>query len=165
MSGGIQNKLAKKQAGLKRKLMDYKIRLSGNCSQIIRIYTEENKYGDETLTTINHCMILAIIDYPGELPLYRLRTSADDSEIDEPTGIFLYDIIPIEVYTQWKDKVEIGDLLVRKIKDETDSCLVNVLRISNILGSFKTDLIWKKCLTAPYNMTISQEVQDIIDAY
>ena len=160
----IQGKLSNKQSPLKRKLMDYKIRLSGNCSQVIRLHVTEDKYEDEEVSVISHCLILAIIDYPGEIPLYRLRGTAQN-EIDDNTGVFFYDVIPIEIYTQWKDKVEPGDILVRKILDENDNYLLNVLRVSNVLGSFKNNLVWKKCYASPHNMTLTQEIQDIIDTY
>lgn len=160
----IQDKLSLNQSPLKRKLMDYKIRLTGNYSPIIRLQVTENKYEDEEITVISHNRIIAIIDYPGEIPLYRLRGSAQNA-IDDNTGVFFYDILPIEIYTQWEDTIEVGDIIVRKIIDENEETLVNVLRISNVLGSFKRDLIWKKSYAAPHNVTLTTEIQDIIDSY
>ena len=162
----IQDALSRKLSPIKRKLFDYKIRLSGNRSKIIRLKTTENKYGDEDITIVSDCQIIAIRNYPSEIRLYRLRTEVQ-IPISESTGIYFYDILPIEVFTQWKDNVEVGDILVRKIRDEnycTDP-LLNIIRITEVLGAFTDELAWKKSQASPHTMKMTTQLQLLIDNY
>lgn len=160
----IQDQISNKTSKLKRHLFDYKVRLSGNCTGAIRLKIDENRYGDETITVICHNRINAIINYPTEIPFYRIRGEVQQV-ISEPTGTYLYDILPIELFTQFKDDVEKGDLIIRKIKDEHDECILHVLRITEILGAFKTNIVWKKSQCAPYNMILTSEIINIINKY
>lgn len=162
--GTIQDRISKKTSKLKRYMFDYKIRLSGNCTEAIRLKVDENRYGDETITIVCHNRINAIINYPTEIPFYRIRGEIQQP-ISEPTGTYLYDILPIELFTQFSDNVEEKDIIIRKIKDEHGECILHILRVSEILGAFKTDIVWKKAYCAPHNMTLSAEMIDIINNY
>ncbi len=163
----IQNKLAKIFSPLQRKLFDYQIDLIGSDVKVIRLKITENQYLDEVIEIISDDVIELKLALPTEIPLYRFRNEVED-EIDEKTGLFLYDILPIEGFSKFPDNIEKFDIFVKKIKDEnnlTDPMLM-ILRVSNVVGSLNVDeLVWKKFYCAPYNLTISTELQTIIDSY
>ena len=164
---GIQNKLAEVFAPLQRKLFDYQIDLIGSDVKVIRLKIVENDYEDETITVISNDTITLKLDLPTEIPLYWLRGTAQDA-LDEKTGLYLYDILPIEGYSSFEDNVERFDVFIKKIKDNNSSTdpMLMILRVTEPVGSFNVDeLVWKKFYCAPYNMTISTEIQTIIDAY
>jgi len=165
---GIQNKLSEVFAPLQRKLFDYEIDIIGSDVKVIRLKIVENQYEDETtITVISNDTITLKLALPDEIPLYRLRGDSLDA-IDDTTGLFLYDILPIEGYSSFVDNVERFDIFVKKIKDENSSTddMLMILRVTEPVGSFNVDrLVWKKFYCAPYNMTIPTEMQTIIDAY
>ncbi len=163
----IQDKLSKIHSGLMRKLFDYQLGLVSSDVKVIRLKITENQYLDETIEVISDDTITLKLALPTEIPLYRLRGEEQDA-IDDKTGIFLYDILPIEGYSKFTDNVEKFDIFIKKLKDEnvdTDPLLM-ILRVSETVGSFNVNqLVWKKFYCAPYNMTISTEIQTIIDTY
>ena len=161
---GIQDKLDTGLSALKRKLTDYKIDISGREFQVLHIATTRDKYEDETVTMISNKTVTAIIKYPSDIPLYRYR-SGSSTITHASDGVYLYDILPINLFTKWADKVEKFDLLVQKITDDQDIIVPIVLRISEVLGSFNTELVWKYAQAAPYNQTLSSTVQTAIDTY
>ena len=160
----IQEKLANAFGGLKRKLFDHQIHLTGLEHTLVRLKVEVNKYRDEEITVLSHDLITVQIAIPGDIPLFRLRGASQDA-IDTKTGIFLYDVIPMEAYAKFEDNIEKGDLLIRVVFDEkieTDP-LVQVFRVSEVVGSMDTQLIHRKFLCAPYNMTLPDEAVSIIE--
>ena len=159
----IQEKIEKYTSSTRRKLFDNQIRLSGIPFNGIHFYTEENKYGDTTVEVINHKSLEARIVYPGEIPLSRFRLGSSAEEVDG-TGVFFFDILPIEIYTKWTDNVEKEDILFHIIKDEQNNNIPILLKVSEIVGSIQTTLYWKKSLCAPYNGIVPDEVQAIIDS-
>ncbi len=166
---GIQDYLNNASAKVQRELFDLNIRVTGRELTGIRFYVTEDQYGDEeTPVPLVSSDITAIVNFPpGEVPLYRFRKSPvgdrSDTNVDD-SGIFFYDIIPFEVYTQWKDKIEKGDFILFKVLDEVGGPMPILLRVANALGSFHTELIWRKLLCAPYNGQAPAEVQAYIDA-
>jgi hypothetical protein len=163
---GIQDSLTNASAKVQRRLFDLNIKLTGREVQGLRFYVaEEDKYGDENeIRHISSSPITAIVNFPpGDIPLYRLRGETSGADVDD-SGLFFYDILPIEVYCQWQDKVEKGDFLVFSIQDENNKAMPVLLRFSNALGSFHTHLIWRKFMCAPYNGKAPVEIQNYIDA-
>ena len=166
----IQEKLEKKNISARRKLFDNNIRLIGIEAEVVRLKIVENKYGDETLTRISQDKITVRINYPGELPLDRFRSddiSGLDGSIDdsvESSHTFFFEILPIEVFTQWDDYVEKGDLLLHRVNDERGNGIKILLKMSETLGTFQTELLWKKMYAAPYNGILPDEVTTIINS-
>ena len=163
----IQSKLAKVHSGLMRKLFDYQIGLIGSDVKVIRLKITENQYLDETIEVISDDLIELKLVLPTEIPLYRLRGEAQDV-IDEKSGLFLYDILPIEGYSKFTDNIEKFDILIKKMKDENSSTdpMLMILRVTEPVGSFNVDeLVWKKFYCAPYNLTLTTEMQTIIETY
>lgn len=163
---GIQDKISNSQARLKRKLFDYKVFISGTRHQLIRLKTEQNKYGDETIDIISSDKVILYLDIPGDLPLSRLRSDILDPTQAQPENIFLFDILPVEGYSQFKDNVEKGDIFIKTIYFDNANKYYLVLRVSEVVGAVvNNSLTWKKFQCAPYNMILPYEVQVILDEY
>lgn len=165
----IQGKLEKSNISARRKLFDNNVRLVGIEAELLRFKIVEDRYGDETVQNISQDSIVARISYPGEIPLSRFRMDAvagiPDSipdEVDE-THTFFFEILPIELFVQWSDNVEKGDMLLHRVNDEHDNPIKIMLKVSELLGTFQTELLWRKAYCAPFNGIIPAEVQTIIN--
>lgn len=162
----IQNKLSRSQANLKRKLFDNNVRLMGVESNVIRFHIEEDFYGDETISIISQNNMEIIIIYPGEVPLSRFRydqSNNNDAGVDE-TNVFFFDILPIDAYVKWSDEIEKGDFIFHNLYDEKNNKIKILFRVAEVLGSFTTDITWRKVFLAPYNGIIPQDVRNALDA-
>ncbi len=147
----IQTKIDRKTASLRRKLFDNSIALMGSDVRCVRLKTEKNIYGDvETLTVIDNDSISVVVNIPSDIPISRLRGDAVDSTNDSST-VFFYDILPIDVYSQWKNNIEKDDILIFEIFDEHDETIKIILKISDSVTKFKQSIVWKRSLAAPYN--------------
>lgn len=169
----IQEKLSKAYAPLQRKLFDRQISLTGRVSDVIRLKVVENKYHDEEIQIVSSDRIEMVIDFPAEIPLFRFRNRNLDSvdisqeQIESNTSVYLYDILPIECYAKFEDKIERGDIIIVMYSDENleTQDLVLILRISEVLGSFNANsLVWRRFQCAPYNLTLTDEINAIIDS-
>jgi len=164
----IQDKISTKLAPLQRKLFDNQINLMGSSTKVIRLQVITDKYMDETITVINNDVIEIILKIPSEIPLYRLTRDTTSPVITEKTGLYLYDILPIEGYSRFEDNVEKGDIIIKKIYDENMSTdpLLLILRVSEPLGGISSNsLVWKKFNCSPHNMTLTSDIKQIIQAY
>ncbi len=147
----IQTKLDRKTAALRRKLFDNSISLMGQELKCVRLKTAKNMYGDvETLVVINDDVITAVIKIPSDIPFSRFRGDAVD-EVNDSSTVFFYDILPIDVYSQWADNIEKDDILIFEIFDEKDEPLRIILKVSDSVTKFKQSIVWKRSLAAPYN--------------
>ncbi len=166
---GIQDKISSNQYSWLKKLNDYKIDISGSEAQTIRLKVEEDMYGDPSeISIVSHNRINIVLDIPGDLPIDRLREDVT-MEIGKTQSIFLYDIIPIVGYAKFEDNIEKDDILIRKIftdnLPESEPYYI-ILRVSDILGNVTIRHITRKHFNcAPYNESLPQKVQDIIDSY
>lgn len=158
----LQDKLEFSSASIRRKLFDNNIAILGQTSNVIRIKPDRDKYGDEnTLKIVSKDIIECIIFYPGEVPLSRGRSSLEFDQVDN-SKIYLYDILPISLYTKFADNVEKYDFIIHTVKDEEDNETKMFLQVSEIVGSFKSSLMWKKCQCAPYNGVYTKEIENLI---
>lgn len=129
------------------------IKLKGIEIKGIRIYEDINKYGDTTnLDIISNNTFTGVLDYSNiEIPINRYRLDNTDATIDNES-IYLFDILPLDLFTRWSDELEKGDLLVLLLKDKVANIDIPIVfRISETLGRFQTTLLWKKYQVAPYN--------------
>jgi hypothetical protein len=163
---GIQDKIARSQISARHKLRDYNLSQSGIETQVVRLKTEENMYGDETVEIVDNDIITLALDLPDEVPQTRLRTDVTQ-QIAETQSYFFFDILPIEGYSQLEDNVEKGDIIVYTIHDAKDKPSLHlVLRVSELIGTISNRyLTSRKFQCAPYNMALPQQVQDIIENY
>lgn len=147
----IQTKIDRKTAGLRRKLFDNSIALMGSDVSCVRLKTSKNMYGDvETLTVIDNDTISVVVNIPSDIPISRLRGDAVDNVNDSST-VFFYDILPIDVYSQWADNIEKDDIIIFEVFDERDEPLRIILKVSDAVTKFKQSIVWKRSLAAPYN--------------
>jgi len=167
---GIQQKLDKALTPAKRKLFDNTINVLGLEVDGVRIRVEEDMYSNEDEPTILRTdTISCIINYPPELPLFRSRSDNNELPPDKvvdngsSTGVFFFEILPIEIWTKWSDNVESGDFIIHKIEDEQGNDLKIILKVSEVLGSFRSSLIWKKLHCALYNGKYESMLSNIID--
>ena len=163
----IQDKIAISQILFKRKIRDHSIFVNGIESKVIRLKVTENRYSDETLSVINHETLTLALDIPDDIPLDRLRNSDLEPTFDTQS-VFLFDILPIVGTAKHTDNIEKGDILILKILDEVASHdpLLWTLRVSEILGSINNRyLVNRSFQCAPYNLTLTAEIQEIISIY
>ena len=174
----IQTKIAKASEKLQRKLFDQQIFLMGGDTDVIRIKFSEDKYHDRSVTAINSSVVSVIINIPAEIPLYRLRPSWDETTsptqndvyVDEATGMYLYDLLPIEVYAKFSDNIERRDILVKRYRDDQTTVsgkeLKLIIQITEPLGGFSNSgLVWRKFNAAPVTSTLPSDVQSLINSY
>jgi hypothetical protein len=164
----IQSKLENSSFNIKRKLFDNSIKLHGIEVKGIRVFEDINKYGDTTNIEITKDdEITGYIDLLSvEIPTNRYRLDATDSKIDNQS-IFLFEILPIDFYTKWSDEIEKGDLLVLILKDKVADLDIPILfRVSESLGRFQKNLLFRKYNIAPYNPSVlDQTIRQIILDY
>lgn len=167
---GIQSRISEYQSQLKRRLRDYHVLTAGTDIEVVRIKTEENKYGDQEIEVIDHGKIVVSLDIPDELPIDRFRSDVTIPAA-ETENIYLYDVIPITGAARFEDNIEKGDILIYRVWDEMENSLNNkplvlVLRVSEVLGSISHErLTGRSFYCAPHNVALPQEVQDIILLY
>ena len=159
----IQDSISKASEKVKRKLFDNQIKVTGRCLMAVRYHVTIDMYQDEERTLINRDAIQAIIDYPTEIPIYRFARGSYNND-SQQTGAYLFDILPIDIFTKWQDKIEIGDFIYHCLRDEAGNIIPILLKISEVFGSFEKGLIWKKSWASPFNGSIPESLQNIIES-
>lgn len=158
-----QSKIAQALAKVKRKNFDRMIKLVGRPISVLRFRITTDMYDDETRTLIDKQRLEVNMVFPSEIPLYRFDRNNYNKDVDD-TGVFMFDILPIEIFTKWGDKVEKGDFIVCKLRDEVGNGIELLLQITETVGQFDTySLIWKKSLCAPYSGQLEAEIQTLIN--
>jgi hypothetical protein len=150
MPGGAYNKINDWTAKSIRKLSDYHIFVSGRRTECTRLSRNTDVWGNEELTPISTSSVPVIFIFPpGEMPPIRLRAGNGTQAEVQSTGLFFYDILPIEVYTRWEDRLENGDVIYFWAGDENGNKIPVVFKILDQKGAFSSQLIWRKFLAAP----------------
>jgi hypothetical protein len=133
-----------------RKLNDYHVFTEGRKTECTRLSRNTDVWGNDELTTISVSSVPIIFIFPpGEMPLIRLRAKNGTQAEVQSTGLFFYDILPIECYTRWKDRLENGDVVYFWAGDENGNKMPVVFKILDQKGAFSSQLIWRKFLAAP----------------
>lgn len=159
----IQDQISRATRDVRYTLMDNNIYVKGRSIHVVRFQVTKDMYDDETVTFIKKDKIEVILNYPGEIPLYRFSRNNYDQSVED-TGVFFFDILPIDIFTKWKDKVIKGDYIFHSLKDEEDNPIEILLKISEVVGRFDSErLIWRKGWCSPYNGAIPEELQEAID--
>lgn len=137
-------------AGVTRKLMDYYIFIKGRRVETTRIGVDFDIWGDGDNISLSDDPMNAIIVFPpGELPLLRLREAGGMAEGVGESAVFFYDILPIEAYFQFKDRVEKGDVFYFSIEDESHNKIPIVLKVMDLAGGVTTQVVWRKFMCSP----------------
>jgi hypothetical protein len=162
MPPSIQDLIEDSNILARRLLFDNQIKSLGLLTTATRIkFDVDQRYGDENNPkAIYNDNIEVVISYPGGVPLTRNRSDDTNTEVNG-TAVFLYDVLPIKIYSKFEDKIEKGDYLLHRFKDEIGNYTTLVLQIVEILGSFRKNLLWKENNAAPAN-TIPPEVDQVI---
>jgi len=149
----------------RRRLFDNNVRLTGQEIRCIRLKIETNKYGDDNdFTVISRGDIIVRFVFPDEIPLNRFRADATKDNIDSET-VFMWDLLPITCYAQFKDNLEKGDFLIFKIRDDQDKSVIIVLQVTENIGKFTKIMGWKKNYCAPFHGQFNDEMIALIEAY
>jgi len=133
-----------------RKLSDYNILVAGRHTECTRLARKKDVWGNEDIETISVSQIQAIFVFPpGEMPLVRLRAGKGTQAEVQSTSIFFYDILPVEIYVRWQDRLEVGDILYFMALDENGGKMPIIFKILDQKGAFSSQLIWRKFQAAP----------------
>lgn len=167
----IQDVLSAKQDNLRRHLFDRNVKLTGHQYEAIHVTVAEvDMYGDalEGQSTLEDRIPIELqITYPQEIPIDRFKyvDSATKSERlnTESTGTFFFEILPIEIFSKFTDKIETGDYIIHSAKDEQGNGIVMVLQTSEMLGTLGRSLTWKKHYASPFKGQLPTLLQDIVE--
>jgi hypothetical protein len=133
-----------------RKLSDYHIFVSGRRTECTRLTKIKDIWDDADAETISDSAVQAIFIFPpGEMPLIRLRAGKGTQAQVQSTGLYFYDILPVEIYVRWEDRVEVGDVLYFFASDENGGKIPIVFKVLDQKGAFSSQLIWRKMIAAP----------------
>jgi hypothetical protein len=133
-----------------RKLNDYHIFVSGRRTECTRLSRNTDVWGNDELTLISVSTVPVIFIFPpGEMPLIRLRAKNGTQAEVQSSGLFFYDILPVEIYVRWRDEINNGDILYFTALDEHNNKMPVIFKILDQKGAFSSQLIWRKCLAAP----------------
>jgi hypothetical protein len=158
------NKLNDYVAPAIRKLNDYAIFTQGRKTECARLSRNTDVWGNDNLETISVSQVQAIFIFPpGEMPLIRLRAENGTQAEVQSTGLFFYDILPVEIYVRWGDEINNGDVLYFTALDEHNNKMPVVFKILDQKGAFSSQLIWRKCLAAPITNIETEIPPDLRD--
>jgi hypothetical protein len=145
-----------------RKLNDYHILVTGRKTECTRLTRAADAWGNIDSSTISVSQVQAIFVFPpGEMPLIRLRAGKGTQAEIQSTGIYFFDILPVEIYARWEDKIEVGDVLYFYVLDENQNKMPIVFKILDQKGAFSSQIIWRKMIAAPL-LNIDTEIpQDL----
>jgi hypothetical protein len=147
---GAYNKINDWTARAIRKLSDYHIFTQGRRSECTRLTKITDIWGNADAETISVSQIQAIFVFPpGEMPLIRLRARKGTQAEVQASGLYFYDILPVEIYVRWEDRIEVNDVLYFYAGDENGNKIPVVFKILDQKGAFSSQLIWRKLLAAP----------------
>jgi len=133
-----------------RKLHDYHIFSQGRRTECTRLTKVTDTWGNSESETILASTVQAVFVFPpGEMPLIRLRAGKGTQAEVQASGLFFYDILPIEIYVRWEDRIEVNDVLYFYIIDENENKMPVVFKILDQKGAFSSHLIWRKLIAAP----------------
>jgi len=161
----LQDKIEAANIDVRRKLFDSQIVNMGLSTKAIRLRTTTDDMGDDNTEIIFNDEIDIVIAYHGEVPITRYRVGGSISDSAENQHLYLWEILPISLYTQWKDNVEKGDLIIHKIKNELNDYIKIPLMVTEVVGSFRSSLLWKRSDAALYNGILGEQIQKLIDNY
>ena len=161
---GAYNKINDYTAPAIRKLHDYHIFTQGKKTECTRLKKVSDVWGNSELSPISVSQISVIFIFPpGEMPLIRLRAGKGAQARVQATGLYFYDILPVEVYVRWEDEVEINDIIYFYALDEKKNKMPIVFKILDQKGAFSSQLIWRKMIAAPI-LNIDTEIpQDLAE--
>jgi hypothetical protein len=147
-----------------RKLSDYHIFTRGRKTECTRLTKIRDVWDNADSNTISVSQIQAIFVFPpGEMPLIRLRAGKGTQAQVQATGLYFYDILPVEVYIRWEDRIEVNDVIYFYALDENKNKMPIVFKILDQKGAFSSQLIWRKMIAAPITNIDSEIPPDLAE--
>jgi len=145
-----------------RKLHDYHIFTQGRKTECTRLAKVKDAWGNADVQTISASQIQAVFVFPpGEMPLIRLRAGNGTQAQTQASGLYFYDILPVEVYVRWEDEVEVGDVVYFFVSDERGNKMPVVFQILDQKGAFSSQLVWRKLVCAPVTNLETEIPEDL----
>lgn len=158
----IQSALMKSSARIYRSLFDLSVKTKGREVVTVHFKITEDRYENETFEIISEKSTISIIKYPVDVPLERYRSDQFSLAVSSSKEFF-YQLLPIELYTQFKDDVEKGDYLIHFLSDEQGRKSPIILRVSETLGRFTTEIVWKKQYCSPFKGVLPEQLKARIE--
>ena len=160
----IQDKIESRTIKLRRKLADKSIKVMGSNKTCLRLKIVKDEFGGtDSMDIINQDKIDIKIVFPTEVPLFRFRNpNVSNQVIESDTGVYLFDILPIEIFTKFEDNVEKGDIVCYDLTDENDNKIYLVLQIGEMLGTFRQHLSWKKYQAHIYTGQYTTAIDNVL---
>jgi len=147
---GAYDKINNSRVKVVRKLVDRSIFVKGREVEMTRIGIDADIWGNADKKALSDAVIPAVVIFPpGELPLLRLRDGGGMLENVARDNTFFYDILPVEAYFQFKDRIEREDIFYFTVEDEARNKMPIILKVVDSVGSVTTQLIWRKFLCSP----------------
>jgi hypothetical protein len=159
--GSIQRKLELAGKNRTKKLYDNEIHYVGSDLKTIRLKVIEDQYGDEEWTVISSDVIEVSIDNWGEIPMNKFRGASSSTQSE---GLYLWDILPIEMNSKFNDNIEVGDLLIF-IMEIYDKKIPVLFKVSEDLTTLNHLVRYKKHYISMYNGTLPTVIKNEIDTY
>lgn len=162
--GFAYNKINDFNARAIRKLSDYAIFTQGRRTECTRLTKVTDTWGNSESDTIAASSVQAVFVFPpGEMPLIRLRAGKGTQAEVQASGIFFYDILPVEIYVRWEDKIEVGDVLYFTVLDENGHKMPVIFKVLDQKGAFSSQLIWRKMIAAPVTNIDTEIPEDLAE--
>ena len=160
----IYESISKSQIRLKQRLFDEHIKNFGEEMYILRLKFQEDIFQDlSDIEVLSKDVIPIIIRFPDEIPIDRLR--GDNEEVDS-SRVFFFDLLPIEVYARFSDKVENKDILFFYYGDDNGNKIPFILQITEKFAKISPSGIeWMKCYATKYNGALSKNVLEDLTNY
>jgi hypothetical protein len=160
--GSIQSSIANATSKVQRRLFDTSVKLKGREVDGIKISVQEDIFqNEETQAVYAYEDVQVVVNYPDDVPITRFRMDGGTSV--EETRTFFFDLLPIEIYTKFGDKIDDGDYIFHTFQDENQNIIPMLLQVTESFGRFTTQLIWRKHYAAAKNGPVDQEILDLIN--
>jgi len=163
----LQDKIAQSQAKARSKLHDFSITQIGTEIRAVRLKTEYSLEGDaEENIIVSHGEVDLYIDLPKEIPIDRLRRNLTSNGSSAISNIYMFDVLPIEVYPKYGSDLQTGDIIIYKLKYKNEEEFYHVFQLTENIGSFNTrEFSFQKFNTAPYLTAFTEEIKNVIEGY
>jgi len=161
-----QTRISRHLRPLKKRLHDNYMNRIGLDLELFALSIENNSHDDEVkIDLTNTKKILGFIKYPeDEIPISNSYNNNNNS-----MSFHMYDILPIEFYCKWEDKIKISDIIIQKIIMPDDSVKAMILQVVDLIARADTDFMFAKYIVAPYTFNLKNtshmEIKNEIEKY
>lgn len=166
----LQSRLQYRNARLKIKLFDNKVRKKALDVRVIRVNITEDKFENQDFEVIDHGTIDIIIKIPGnDLQAFQGQRTNNDTYNN---GLSVYSILPIQAWTTSDANLSIKDILLFKIltkpyDDDSTETQIQALQVASSAGKVTTTKLYNVWNVAPYSFNRDEysNIETIINNY